>query len=57
MDVGVHNTADKKAAKHMYMSLNKDKTSQRDANREHSVSSDNRYYKHSYTGGKTRENN
>ena len=40
----------------MYMSINKDKACHNGTQREHSISSDNRYLKHSYTGGKKKEN-
>jgi len=40
----------------MYMSINKDKASQNGTQSEHSIASDNRFLKHSYTGGKKKEN-
>ena len=50
--------ADKKGAKHLYMSLNKDscKTG-KNSKRDKSVSSDNHYLKHTLTGGKVRDKN
>ena len=48
---------EKKGAKHLYMSLNKEKAPKSNSHRDKSVSSDNHYMKHALTGGKVREKN
>lgn len=53
----MHSGAEKKGAKHLYMSLNKEKATKSNSHRDKSVSSDNHYFKHTLTGGKIREKN